>query len=50
MLQKVGRAADAQWATVDYMGVNHGRVQITMAQEFLNRADVLASLQQMGGE
>jgi hypothetical protein len=31
------------------MGVDHGRIQVSLAQEFLNRADVLAALQQMGG-
>lgn len=49
-LQKVCRAADAQGSAVDHMGIDHGRVQVSMAQEFLDRADVLATLQQMGGE
>jgi len=44
-LQKVGGNADAQWTTVDHMGVDHGRLQVSVAQEFLNRADVLAALQ-----
>ena len=32
------------------MGVNHGGADIGMTQQFLHRADVVASLQQMGGE
>jgi len=49
-LQKVGGTADAQWPTVDHMGVDHGRVEVSVAQEFLDRADVLSALQQMGGK
>ena len=48
--QMVGRAAGAQGAAVDHMGIDHGRVQVSVAQEFLDRADVLATLQQMGGD
>ena len=46
-LQKVGGTADAQGTTVAPMGIDHGRVQISVAQQFLNRADVLAALQPM---
>ena len=32
------------------MRVNHGRPHVTVTQQFLDRAYVIASLQQMGGE
>ncbi len=48
--QKVGTAADAQGAAVDHLGIDHGRVQVSVAQEFLDRSDVLATLQQKGGD
>jgi hypothetical protein len=32
------------------MGIDHRGTDITMAQEFLNRADIVAVFQQMGGE
>jgi hypothetical protein len=32
------------------MCVNHGGADITVAEEFLNRADVIAILEEMGGK
>jgi hypothetical protein len=32
------------------VGVNHGRRDVSMAQQFLYRSDVVPILQQMGGE
>lgn len=49
MLQKVGGAADAEGAAVDHMGVDHRCVQVPMAHQLLDGADVLPALQQMGG-
>ena len=31
------------------MGIDHGRTYVLMSQEFLDRADVLAVLKQVGG-
>ena len=32
------------------MGVDHGRAHVLVAEQFLYRADVVAGLQEMGGE
>ena len=46
-----------QWAlsffegpALDRMGVNHGRPHIAVAQQFLNRSDIVIGLQQMRGK
>ena len=44
-LQVVGRAADAEWATVQYMGVDHGGSDVVVAEQFLYRADVMATFE-----
>ena len=44
-LQSVGRAADAEWATVQHMGVDHGGSDVVVAEQFLNRADVMATFE-----
>ena len=49
-LQKVHGAVHAQGASIEHMGVDHGCFHILMAHQLLNRADVLAALQQVGGE
>ena len=46
-LHKVRGTAYPQWAAVEHMGVDHGGTQIIMAQQLLDRADVLAPLQQV---
>ena len=48
-LQKVSGAVDSHRASVENMGVDHGGVQIAVPHQFLDRADVLSTLQQMGG-
>lgn len=49
-LQKVSRAAHSHRASVEHMGVDHGGVHISVPHQLLDRADVLATLQQMGSE
>ena len=44
-LQSVGRAADAEWATVQDMSVDHGGSDVVVAEQFLNRADVMATFE-----
>ena len=44
-LQSVGRAADAEWATVQHIGVDHSGSDVVMAEQFLNRADVMATFE-----
>ena len=40
----IDRAADRAAATIEYMGVNHRRLQIAVAQQLLNGADIVAIL------
>jgi hypothetical protein len=44
-LLSVGRAADAEWATVQHMGVDHGGSDVVVAEQFLNRSDVMATFE-----
>ena len=44
-LQRVGRAADAEWATVQHMCVDHGGSDVVVAEQFLNCADVMATFE-----
>lgn len=44
-LQRVGRAADVEWVTVQHMGVDHGGSDVVVAEQFLNRADILATFE-----
>ena len=48
-LQKVGGAGHSLRAAVEYVGVDHRRSHVAVAEQLLNRADGLAPLQQMGG-
>ena len=48
--QKIGRAADAQTGAVQYVGVDHGRANIPVAEKLLYRADIGAVLQKMRRE
>ena len=50
MLQRIQRAQNTPPALVEYMGVNHGRAHIGMAQQLLHRANVITRLQQMRGK
>ena len=50
LLQTVGWAADAEWAAVQHVGVDHGGSDVAVAQQFLNGADVMPPFQQMGGK
>jgi len=43
-------ATDTQNTLTDYVSVDHGGFDILVAQEFLNRADIHASFQEMGCE
>ena len=43
-------ASDSPPATVQDMGVNHGRTDIFVPEQFLNCADVVAIFQKMRGE
>ena len=36
--------------TIEDMGIDHGRRNILMSEEFLNGADIVACFQQMSGE
>ena len=50
VLQKVGGAGHAQWATVQNMRVDHCGIDVFVAHQLLDRADVLAAFQEVGGE
>jgi hypothetical protein len=49
-LQKIRRAAYPRGASIEHMGVDHGGAHVLVPQELLDGADVLPSLQQMGGK
>ena len=46
----VERASDGEAAALEDMGVDHGGFDIFVAEQFLNGADVVAVLEQMGGK
>jgi len=46
----VYRTANARRPTVENMGVDHGRLHIAVAQEFLHCSDVIATLEQVSGK
>lgn len=46
----VQRAAHACWAAVEHVGIDHRGREVLVAEEILNRPDVLAVLQQMRRE
>ena len=48
--KSVDRAANAGRSTVEDMGVNHRRFNVAMAQEFLDRSDIVPAFKQMRGE
>jgi len=49
-LQKVSWAGHCEGATVEHMGIDHGGPYVAVAEELLDRADVLPLLQQVGGK
>ena len=48
-LQIQGRA-DGQAAALEHVGVDHGRLDVFVALQFLDGADVVAVFEQVGGE
>ncbi len=44
---KIGRAAHAAAALIQHMRVNHRRSNITVAEKFLNGADVISGFDQV---
>ena len=49
-LESVGRALDPVGAALCDMGVDHRRLEVPMAEQFLNGADVGAGLEEVGRE
>ena len=47
---KVRRAPDAPSALVQDMGIDHGGVDVAVAQQFLDRPDIVPFFQEMGSE
>jgi hypothetical protein len=48
--QPVHRAPDAEPPAVEDVGIDHRRGHIPMSQQLLDRTDIVAVLEQMGGE
>ena len=46
----IERAAHPLAAMLEYMGVDHGGLDILVSQEFLHRANIIAIFEQMCGE
>ena len=46
----IQRAFDCQAATLEHVGIDHGGAYIFVTEELLHGADVVAALEQMGGE
>ena len=49
-LNVVGGTADAASAAVQHMCVNHGRADVPVTEEFLDRADVVSAFEKMRRE
>lgn len=49
MRHHVNRTANPGRPAVQNMGVDHGRLHVVMAQEFLDSADVVAAFEEMSG-
>jgi len=47
LLQTIGRTPDTQRTTIQDVRVNHRRADIRMAEQFLNRSNVVPVLEQM---
>ena len=50
LIGDVDGAADGEGPLVQNMGVDHGRADILVAQEFLDCADIVSCLEEMGRE
>ena len=50
LAQVIKRATHGEAALFEDVGVNHGCFDILVAEQLLNRADIVAILQEMGGE
>lgn len=48
-LEAVRRAVHSTSASVQDMGIDHGRTDVLMPKELLDRPDVVAVLKEMGG-
>jgi hypothetical protein len=48
--KSVQRTPYAGWPRVENMCVNHGRLDILVPQQLLDRSDVVTAFKQMGGE
>ena len=46
----VQRAADTERPPIEHVGIDHGGLDIPVAQEFLYGADVISVLQEVSGE
>jgi len=46
--KSIDRAANSSRSTVEKMGINHGRFDVIMAQEFLDCADALLIIYKRG--
>ena len=46
----VKRASHAAGATIEHVGVDHGRADVFVTEQFLDCADIVAVFQQMGGK
>jgi len=43
LLQSIAGAADAEKASIQHVGVDHGGLDIVVVDHFLNRANVMAT-------
>jgi hypothetical protein len=43
------RASHAACATIEHGGVDHGRADVLVTEQFLDSADIVAVFQQLGG-
>ena len=46
----VQRTAVTRRSTVEHMGLDHGRFDIAMAQQFLNSSNLIPAFEQVGSE
>ena len=49
-LETINGTANACRSTVEDMGVDHRCLDVTMAQEFLDRSNIVAAFEQVSGE
>jgi len=46
----VGWANDTRWSTIEDMSVDHGGLDVAVAKQLLDGTDIVAALEEMGGE